>query len=152
MAKHFLAVETQVEDTGIKEMLQKLYNEEFNEIQSERKQGVFGELENLSAEDKQFMMMMENRAEFVNGHYQLGLPLKKPALIMPNNRTMVEKRANYLKRQFMKNKKFFEDYQKFITDILQKGYARVASEIQPYGKTWYIPYHGIYHPSKPGKI
>ena len=37
MAKHFLAVETQVEDTGIKKMLQKLYNEEFNEVQSERK-------------------------------------------------------------------------------------------------------------------
>ena len=53
---------------------------------------------------------------------------------MPNNRTMVEKRANYLKRQFMKNEKFLEDYQKFMNDILQKGYARVASETQPYGK------------------
>ena len=20
------------------------------------------------------------------------------------------------------------------------------------GKTWYIPHHGVYHPSKPGKI
>ena len=28
----------------------------------------------------------------------------------------------------------------------------MASEVQPYGKTWYIPHHGIYHPSKPGKI
>ena len=62
MAKHFLAVETQVEDIGIKLMLQNLYNEEFNEVQPERKNGVFGELENLYAEDKQFMMMMENRA------------------------------------------------------------------------------------------
>ena len=97
MAKHFLAVETQVEDIGIKLMLQNLYNEEFNEVQPERKNGVFGELENLSAEDKQFMKMMENGAEFVNGHYQLPLPLRNPALIMLNNRTMVEKRANYLK-------------------------------------------------------
>ena len=98
MAKHFLAAETQVEDIGIKEMLQKLYNEGFNEVQPERKNGVFGELENLSAEDKQFMMMMENGAKFVNGHYQLPLPMRNPALIMPNNRTMVEKRANYWKR------------------------------------------------------
>ena len=97
MAKHFLAVETQVEDIGIKLMLQNLYNEEFNEVQPERKNGVFGELENLSAEDKQFMKMMENGAKFVNGHYQLPLPLRNPALIMLNNRTMVEKRANYLK-------------------------------------------------------
>ena len=152
MAKRFLAAETQVEDIGIIEMLQKLYNEEFNEVQPERKKGVFGELENLYAEDKQFMMMMENGAEFVNGHYQLPLPMRNPALIMPNNRTMVEKRANYLKRRFMKNKEFFEDYQKFMNDILQKGYARVASEIQPYEQTLYIPHHGIYHPSEPGKI
>ena len=61
---------------------------------------MFGEFENLSAEDKQFMIT-ENGTEFVNGHYyQLPLPLRNPALIMPNNRTMVEKRANYLKRQF----------------------------------------------------
>ena len=43
------------------------------------------------------MKMMENGAEFVNGHYQLPLSLRNPALIMLNNRTMVEKRANYLK-------------------------------------------------------
>ena len=59
---------------------------------------VFGELEKLSSEDKQFMIMMENRAEFVNGHYHLLLPVKDLALIMPSNRTMVRKRANYLKK------------------------------------------------------
>ena len=122
LAKHFL---------GIKEMLQKLYNEEFDEVQPERKNGVFGELENLSAEDKQFMIMMENGAKFVNGNCQLPLPLRNPALIIPNNRTMMEKRANYLNMRFMKNKKFFEDYQMFVNGLLQKGFARVASEIQP---------------------
>ena len=99
LQKHFLAVETQIEDTGIKETPQKLYNEELDEIQLERKHGVFGDLEKLSSKDKQFMMMMmENGAEFVNGNYQLSLPLRNPALIMPNNRTMVEKTANYLKK------------------------------------------------------
>ena len=69
---------------------------------------MFGDLEKLSSKDKQFMMtmMMENGAGFVNGNYQLPLPLRYPALIMPNNRTMVEKTANYLKKWFMKNKKF----------------------------------------------
>ena len=122
LAKYFL---------GIKEMFQKLYNEEFDEVQPERKDGVFGELENLSAEDKQFTMMMGNGAKFVNGNYQLPLPLRNPTLIIPNNRTIMKKRANYLKMRFMKNKKFFEDYQKFVNGLLQKGYARVASEIQP---------------------
>ena len=64
--KHLLAVETQGEVAGIKEMLKKLYNEEFNEFQSKRKHGVFVELEKLSLEDKQFMTM-ENGAKFVTG-------------------------------------------------------------------------------------
>ena len=50
------------------------------------------------------MMMIENGAKFVNDHYQLPLSLRNPALIMPNNKTMIEKRANYLKKQFMKEK------------------------------------------------
>ena len=85
---HFFAVEALGEDTGTNEMFLKLYNEEFNEVQPERKHGVFGELEKLSSEDKQFvmmmmmmmmmiMMMMKNGIEFVNCHYQLPLPLDK---------------------------------------------------------------------------
>ena len=80
---------------------------------------MFGELEKLSLEDKQFMMMMmmEKGAEFMNGHYQFPLPLRNPILKMPNNRTKVEKRAHYLKKRFMKNK-FFEDYKKVMNDML----------------------------------
>ena len=77
----------------------------------EKKHGVLGELEELSSEGKQFMMMMKNGAEFANGLYQLPLPLTNPALVTPNNKTMVEKKLFiYLKKLFMKNKKFFEDY------------------------------------------
>ena len=66
-------------------------------------------------------MMMENGAEFANGYYWLPLLLRNPALIIPNNRKMVEKKAKNLKRRFMKDNKFFKDYQKFMNGILQKG-------------------------------
>ena len=66
-------------------------------------------------------MMMENGAEFVNGYYWLPLLLRNPALIIPNNRKMVEKKAKNLKKRFMKDNKFFKDYQKFMNGILQKG-------------------------------
>ena len=48
--------------------------------------------------------MTENSAEFVIGHYHLPFPLRNPTLIMTNNRAMVDKRANYMKKRFMKNK------------------------------------------------
>ena len=81
MAKHFLAVELKLRILESKELHHKLYNEDFNEVQPEKEYGVFGGLEKLSAENKQFIMMMENGAEFVNGHYQLPLPLRNPVLI-----------------------------------------------------------------------
>ena len=41
---------------------------------------------------------------------------------------------------------------KFIGDLLSKGYATASSEPRLEGKAWYIPYHGVYHSSKPGNI
>ena len=100
------------------------------------------------------MMMMENRAEFVNGLYYLRFPVRN--LIIPSKRITIYKKPNCLKKKkkkkrFMKNKKYFEVYKKLMNDILQKGYTREASEVKPYDKTLYIPHHNIYHPDKLGK-
>ena len=65
---------------------------------------MFRELKELSSDKKHFVVMMENSAEFVIGHYHLPFPLRNPTLIMTNNRAMVDKRANYMKKRFMKNK------------------------------------------------
>ena len=65
--------------------------------------------------------MMENGAKFVNGYYQLPCPLRNTAFIMPNNRTMIDKRPKYLEKQFIKNKTFFEGYQNCMNEILCKG-------------------------------
>ena len=72
--------------------------------------------------------------------------------VFPNNRKVAEKRLSYLQRRFMKNTAFFEDYKRFIADLLNKGYARKSKQGSPEGKIWYIPHHGVSHPSKPGKI
>ena len=38
-----------------------------------------------------------------------------------------------------------------MSNLLVKGYAR-RMDYSPVGKTWCIPHHGVYHPSKPRKI
>ena len=35
--------------------------------------------------------------------------------------------------------------------LLEKGYTRRCNEA-PTGNIWYIPYHAVYHLSKPGKV
>ena len=37
--------------------------------------------------------------------------------------------------------------------MIKKGYAEKSDpKAKHQGKTWFIPHHGVYHPSKPGKI
>ena len=33
-----------------------------------------------------------------------------------------------------------------------KGFAEKSFQQVQQGKTWFLPHHGVYHPSKPGKI
>ena len=65
---------------------------------------------------------------------------------------MVEKRLMHLKRWFQKDFKFYEDHNKFMEEIIIKGYAREAKTNPPDGRTWCLPHHGVYHPHKPSKL
>ena len=42
----------------------------------------------------------------------------------PNNRRATEKRLMYLKERFQRDLKFHEDYNKFMEEIISKGYAK----------------------------
>ena len=51
----------------------------------------------------------------------------------------------------MKDNKFFQDYLKFTNNLFKSGYPKRSDALLS-GKTWNIPHHGVYHPSKSGKI
>ena len=80
------------------------------------------------------------------------LPLRVHDEIFPDNRSMAEARLKNLKKRFSRDKKYHEDYTRFMEDMVQKGYAEKSSQQVQQGKTWIIPHHGVYHPSKPDKI
>ena len=148
IAPHYFGIPDEIKDVSAKQMLKLMYNTEFSET---RLEGIgSANLEELSYEDKLLEMMDENTKK-VGKHYQLPLPLKNHNKF-PNNRCLAEKRLQYLKGRFIKNPKFFMDYKGFMDDLIKKGYAEKSTKEAPERKTWYIPHHGVYHPSKPGKI
>ena len=75
-----------------------------------------------------------------NDHYVVPLPFRAPSLKLPNNRKHAIQRLMGLKRRFMKDNKFFQDYLNFMDNLLRSGYAK-SSDASPAGKTWYIPHH-----------
>ena len=56
------------------------------------------------------MEYVTRSAELIDGHYTMGLPLKKRDVNMPNNRRVAEQRALSLKKRFHKDVTFHADY------------------------------------------
>ena len=144
--KHFFQAKPLIKETDVKEIPARLYNQEFTESVSSE-----GKSENgMSVEDVKFMKIMEDGAKMVNKHYQIPLPFRNPNIELPNNRYQAWQGLPHLQKKFNKNKEFEKDYVRFMEEIISKGYARKSTREAAPGKIWYLPYHGVYHPHKPG--
>ena len=106
----------------------------------------------MSIEDKRFLKLMDEEVKFFDGHYELPLPLKNPDVNVPNNRIQAVKRARGLKSKLQKDERMYTDYCTFMNKLFEMSYARKVTNETNVGKTWYLPYHGVYHPKKPNKI
>ncbi|KAM9717459.1 uncharacterized protein ACNS7B_021107 [Menidia menidia] len=65
-----------------------------------------------------------------------------------------EQRLQSLRRRFEKDAQYKEEYTACVNNMLQQGYAEAvpADELQKgNGQLWYIPHHGVHHPTK-GKL
>ena len=106
----------------------------------------------MSREDLKFMNIVEDSVmQCEDGHYQVRLPFRNPSLTLPANRCQAERRALSLRRKFLKDARFQEDYVASLQSVIQEGFPeKVHSEdlCRADGKVWYIPHHGVFHCKK----
>ena len=88
MASHHFEITNEVKDVSAKQMLQRIYNQEFSETELAFMEGIGKtDIEEISFEDREFLKMMNENSRKVGKHYELPLPLKNPATTkLPNNR------------------------------------------------------------------
>ena len=151
IASPYFGIPDEINDVSAKQMLKLMYNTEFSETRLEGVRTGSANFVELSYDDKKFLEMMDENTKKLGKHYQLPLPLKNHKKFS-NNRYLAEKRPQHLKRRFMKKPKCFMNYKGFMDDIIKKGYAEKSTKEDSEERTWYILHHGVYHPSKPGKI
>ena len=103
----------------------------------------------VSQEDLLFLERMESGIRKPeNLHYDMPLPFKNRPLLL-NNHLMALTCLVHLKRKFIKDRKYKEDYIKFINEILSRGDTEEVPSVPPENQeSWYIPHHGVYHPKK----
>ena len=106
----------------------------------------------MSQEDIKFLKIVENAIrQDEEGYYEMPLPFKTDSPNLPNNKELAEKRLSHLKRRFLRDQQYFEDYKKFMSDIIERSDAEQVEEVDT-SHSWYIPHHGVYHPKKKHKI
>ena len=145
---HFVVKEA-MKEVRLEEMFQTMYKNDFNEASTVKPNSrTKKDAREVSSKDRRFIKLVEEKA---GEHYVAPLPFWKESLEKPNNRRQAMKRLIYLKARFKRKPPYFVDYKKFMDDLVAKGYARKEDK-RTHEKTWFIPHHGMYHPSKPGKI
>lgn len=92
---HHLVLESSVRDNSINQGLEKMYQLEFPEQNTERK--------SLSHEDQQFLALMQDSIHKKEGRYQLPLPFRNPDPLFPNNRAYALHRLNSIKKKMQKD-------------------------------------------------
>ena len=123
----------------------KLSDAVFHEYPEEKK---------TSYEDYVFMKKLTDGIHEKDGHYEMPLPFKKGDIRLPDNKPMAVKRLQQLKRRLQSDKVYRDDYEKFMKEIIDKGFCESVPQASEHatGRRWFIPHHGVYHPKKPGKI
>ena len=103
---HF-EMQDQVKETEMTEMLERMYQMDFNESSAHVHDVMTEKLEDISYKDKKFLKLMDDQTVKIGNHYQTPFPLRNLVTKLPNNRKMVERRAQYLKKRFGKDSKYF---------------------------------------------
>ena len=106
----------------------------------------------MSQEDKKFLQILDEGTRLKGGHYEILLSFRYEDVALLNSRVQAEKRFGYLQKKMSRNEKFREDYMKFMKDLLSKGYGKESTTFSKEGKGWYLPHHGLYKASRPGKV
>ena len=83
IAKHHFEIQSKVDDIGIKEMWQRMYELDFVEPKMLSNNVMTDKLEEISYEDKRFLRIMNEQTIKVGNHYQTPLPLQNPAMMLP---------------------------------------------------------------------
>ncbi|XP_066913533.1 uncharacterized protein [Clytia hemisphaerica] len=140
-SNHLLVEEPRVKDSGIETMLKNLFSIET--VPETR----MSDFEVFSQDDLHFLEIVES-SEFIDGHYHVPLPFRNKNQSFPDNFPQALKRMDSLKRKFQSSAQFHSDYVGFMKNIIEKGYAQQVTSSYPEGQNWYIPHHGVYHPTK----
>ena len=147
-ATHHIAAMRSCEEWPLMAQVKRLWEGEIDQSRNDEDAA-------MSVEDARVVSLWNTKVKRVGHHYELPIPFKEERPTLPNNREMVEKRLNGLKRRLARDIKLRHRYTDEVQTLLRQGYAETIPRdelIGPRGLTWYLPHHPVLNPSKPEKV
>ena len=126
----------------VEEELQRLYNNEFGDLTDETG--------SMSRED-QMALSVVAKSRYRHEQFEVPLPWRPGADTLPNNREMVEKRLEGLKRRLWRNPQLKSRYFEVMQRNIDLGYVERLEKPTHHERIWYLPHHPVVNPKKPEK-
>ena len=122
LAPHQFGVEKSIKDISLGEMFKTMYSNDFNEPDATVAIGITNSVDEISSKDRKFLDIVEKKTLKKDYHYVVPLPFRDGRLIMANNQLQTIKRPMLIRQRLLKDQNFFDDYKKFMDNLLVKGY------------------------------
>ena len=90
ISRHHFEIQKEVKDTGICDIIQRMYQLDFIKPRTKFKDLMTNRLDEMSCKDKKFLKIIKDQVVKVGNHYETTLLLRNPEMILPNNRVMAE--------------------------------------------------------------
>ena len=135
---------THTERENLNTQLERMYNEEFGDINTALEEG-------MSVEDHKAKEITDQSATLVNGHYQIRLPFHQEFPSLPDNLPTTKKRLTWLKRKMQKDPVFHSKYSSVVEKYETEGSSRQVhdDELVKLKPIWYLPHHEVWYHRKP---
>ena len=122
LAPHQFGVEKSIKDISLEEMFKTMYSNDFNEPDATVAIGITNSVDEISSKDRKFLDIVEKKTLKKDYHSVVPLPFRDGRLIMANNQLQTIKRPMLIRQRLLKDQNFFDDYKKFMDNLLVKGY------------------------------
>ena len=105
------------EGENLNTQLERMYNEEFGDINTALEDG-------MSIEDYKIKEIMDQLATLVNGHYQIRLPFRQKFPSLPDSLLTAEKRLTWFKRKIQRDPVSHVKYSSVVEKYGTEGSSR----------------------------
>lgn len=105
----------------------------------------------MAPDDKAALDQLQATIRHTGVRYEVGLPKRESVAKLPDNREAVRRRFLALERRLRNDQEACRAINESMASTISEGHAVAVAGPRP-KESWYLPFHAVRNPNKPGKV